>query len=134
MQFPGYWVGGAGNDVEVVRTIFDETELSDKSNWQEAWQNEDSAEDHGYVDPLSMLHDISRRVAGKLTSDEIEVMRADMRGKMVFSVKSLEDLARLIQVAIPAALPNAWPASDRSGAVDDGAEVPFDEPSATLTS
>ena len=134
MQFPGYWVGGAGNDVEVVGTIFDETELSAKSNWQEAWQNEESAEDHGYVDPLSMLHDLSRRVAGELTSDEIEAMRADMRGGQAFPVKSLEDLARLIQVAIPAALPQASPTSDRSSAVNDGAEVPFDEPSATLAS
>jgi len=134
VQFPGYWVGGAGNDVEVVATIFDETELSDKSNWQEAWQNEDSSEDHGYVDPLSMLHDISRRVAGELTSDEIEAMRADMRGGQAFPVKSLEDLARLIQVVIPAALPQASPASVRSSAVDDGAEVPFDKPSAPLTS
>jgi hypothetical protein len=126
MQFPGYWVGGSGNDIEVVRTFFDETELSNTSNWQEAWQNEDPAEDHGYVDPLSMLHDVSRRIVSQLSSDELDALRADMRDGRAFAVKSLEDLARLIQIAIPAAMPAPSSGNNRAVAVDDGQDIPFD--------
>ena len=126
MQFPGYRVGGYGNDVEVVTTIFHETDLSEKSNWQEALQNEDPAGDHGYVDPLSMLHDVSRRIVSQLSSDELDALRANMRDGRALAVKSLEDLARLIQIAIPPAIPATVPSDDRAVAVDDGQEIPFD--------
>lgn len=126
MQFPGYRVGGYGNDVEVVRTIFDETDLSEKSKWQEALQNEDPAGDHGYVNPLSMLHDVSRRIVSQLSSDELDALRANMRDGRALAVKSLEDLAYLIQIAIPAAMPVPSLGNNRAVAVDDRQEIPFD--------
>jgi hypothetical protein len=126
VQFAGYRVAGAVNDIEVVGTIFDETDLSDTSNWQEAWQNEDPAEDHGYVDPLSMLQDVCRRIAGELSAHDLELQRAVMRGGGRFAVKTIEDLARLIQFAVPAAAPSTAPRNVRTVAADDGQEIPFD--------
>jgi hypothetical protein len=126
VQFAGYWVGGAGNDIEVIGTIFDETDLSDTFNWQEAWQNEDPAEDHGYVDPLLMLQDVSRRIAGELSAHEVELQRAFMRGGGRFAVKTIEDLARLIQFAVPAATPSTAPSNVRTVAANDSQEIPFD--------
>lgn len=105
MQFPGYWVSGTVNEINVLRTVFDETDLSDTSNWQEAWQNENPLEDHGYIDPLSMLHDVSRRIVGELASDDLEAIHATMKRGDPFSIEKIEDLARLIQAAIPSVMP-----------------------------
>ena len=86
---------------------FDETELSDHSNWKEAWQNEDPDYPHGFVDPLTMLHDISKKIAGELDAKELEVAAAKFREGIPCPVNDLQDLAMLIQLLIPKAIPQA---------------------------
>ncbi len=91
--------------INVTSGQFDETELSDHSNWREAWQNEDPDVPHGYLDCLAMLQAVSRTVAGPLAPAELEEARARFRAGTPCPVASLEDLARLIQLAIPDRMP-----------------------------
>ena len=48
MKFAGYRVFGTGAGVWLCATEFDETELSDTSDWTEAWQNGEGQDD-GFV-------------------------------------------------------------------------------------
>jgi hypothetical protein len=41
MKFPGWWVIGEGEDVRMVATRFDDTELDPATKWMEAWQNQE---------------------------------------------------------------------------------------------
>jgi hypothetical protein len=36
MRIPGFWVAGRGSHISVERYVFDETELSDASDWKRA--------------------------------------------------------------------------------------------------
>lgn len=105
MKFHGYWVTTEHGKINVAAGEFDETELSDKSDWQEAWQNEEPDHPHGYLDCLAMLHDVSRRIVGDIDKSELDVARAKFRDGTLCSVDTLEELARLIQLAIPKQLP-----------------------------
>jgi hypothetical protein len=40
MEFPGWWVIGEGEVVQMLATRFDDTELDPATNWMEAWQNQ----------------------------------------------------------------------------------------------
>jgi hypothetical protein len=62
MRFPGFWVTGRGDHISVSRYVFDETELSDVSGWNRAWQNEDPELPHGFVRPTDMLIEVCRRM------------------------------------------------------------------------
>ena len=105
MQFRGYWVHSTDTGVKITSAMLDETELSSASNWQEAWQNEDPDVPHGYIDCLSMLHDVSRRITGPRTSSDLETHATPFDGDMPFKVNTVEDLSRFIQILIPKALP-----------------------------
>ena len=68
MQFPGWWVGGDQDSVTITRAIFDDTELSESSNWKKAHQNEDESLAHGFVEERDMLLEVRRRL-GLLEQD-----------------------------------------------------------------
>lgn len=126
MQFRGFWVSQSNSGVDVRSATLDETDLSESSNWQEALQNADPAAPHGYRDPLSMLHDVSRRIAGELSSDRLEACRAGMRDGSGFVIKSVEDLALLIQAAIPTALSTGVLGKNPSTVLGDDEEIKFE--------
>ena len=101
MQLPGYWVRNNGSNVEVSLGKFDDTELSEISNWTEAWQNEESDSPHGFLDPLTMLQNVSQKIIGQMSADEIEEARTAFRDGVPCTVSDLESLARLIQILVP---------------------------------
>lgn len=62
MQFPGYLISSDGDKVTITRTIFDDTQLSEESDWKEAHENDDANAEHGYVVWSDALTDIERRL------------------------------------------------------------------------
>lgn len=62
MQFPGWWIDGDENGVKVTPHVFDETELSEASDWREANENADPQAAHGYVDWAAAIADARRRL------------------------------------------------------------------------
>lgn len=105
MRFWGYWVSAVRGKIEVTAGEFDDTQLSDHSDWQEAWQNEDPDYPHGFLDPLTMLHDVSKKIAGEIDAAELEAAAVKFREGAPCPVNDLQDLAMLIQLLIPKALP-----------------------------
>ena len=112
--------------IEVTAGEFDETELSEHSDWTEALQNEDPDYPHGFLDPLAMLHDISIKIAGEIDAGELEAAAAKFREGTPCLVNDLQDLAMLVQLLIPKALPKPPKREnpDRS-LTDDGGDIPF---------
>lgn len=126
VRFGGYWVSAERDNLEVSAGEFDDTDLSDHSDWTEAWQNEDPEYAHGFVDPLTMLHDLSKKIAGELDAKELEVAAAKFREGIPCPVNDLQDLARLIQLLIPKALPKPLNRENPNPSrPDDGEEIPF---------
>lgn len=126
MRFSGYWVSAVRGQIEVTAGELDDTELSDYSDWTEAWQNEDPDYPHGFLDPLTMLHDISKKIAGELDAEELEVAAAKFREGIPFPVNDLQDLAMLIQWLIPKALPRPDKAQTTNASLtDDNAYIPI---------
>ena len=127
MQFGGYWVSPGRDKIEVTAGVFDDTDLSDHSDWKEAWQNEDPDHPHGFLDPLTMLQDISIKIAGEIGAADLEDAAAKFREGTPFSVDDLEALARLIQLLIPKALPKS-PLHPKYTTFTDAGEIdlPFD--------
>ena len=126
MRFGGYWVSAERGKIEVTAGEFDDTELSDHSDWKEAWQNEDPDYPHGFLDPLTMLQDISKKIAGELDAEELEVAAVKFREGTPCPVNDLQDLAMLIQLLIPKALPqSAKPQQPNPSLTDDGVDIPF---------
>jgi len=105
VRFSGYWVSSDQGKIEVSAREFDDTDLSDHSDWKEAWQNEDPEFAHGYLDPLTMLHDVSMKITGGINPVDLEAAADNFRNGVPLSVKDLQDLATLIQLLIPKALP-----------------------------
>jgi hypothetical protein len=105
MRFPGYWAAENEGLIEVRAAEFDDTDLSDYSDWKEAWQNEDPDFAHGFVDPLTMLHSVSKKVVGEMDATVLEAAAAKFRDGVPLPVNDLQDLAMLIQLLIPEALP-----------------------------
>ena len=105
MRFEGYWVSAERGKLQVSAGAFDETELSDHSDWKEAWQNEDQEYPHGFLDPLTMLHDLSKRITGEIDARDLEAAADKFREGTPFPVNDLEAIATLIQLLIPKALP-----------------------------
>ncbi len=101
MQLPGYWVSNAESTIEVSVGKFDDTDLSDVSNWTEAWQNEEGDSPHGFLDPLTMLQNVSHKIVGQMSANEIDEARTAFRNGIPCTVSDLESLARLIQILVP---------------------------------
>ena len=127
MRFWGYWVSAVRGKIEVTAGEFDDTDLSDHSGWEEARQNEDPDYPHGFLDPLTMLHDISKKITGEIDAAELEEAAAKFREGTPCPVNDLQDLAMLIQLLIPKALPKP-PTRQHSPAPLDNEEgdIPFD--------
>lgn len=127
VRFSGYWVSSNQGKIEVSAGEFDDTDLSDHSDWQEAWQNEDPDYPHGFLDPLTMLHDISIKIAGKIEAGELEQAAAKFRDGTPCPVNDLEDLALMIQLLIPKALPRPVERERPPYPLEDvGSDIPFD--------
>ena len=101
LRFLGYWVALADGKIVVTMGELDDTELSDHSKWTEAWQNEDPSLPHGFIDPLTMLRNVSEKIAGQTSDDDFKVARAKFSSSTSCPVNSLEDLARLFQLIVP---------------------------------
>ncbi len=106
---------------------FDETDLSNHSDWREAWQNEDPDDDHGFLDPLTMLHDISKRITGEIDAAEFRDAGVRFEAGAPCPVQDLQDLARLIQLLIPKVLPRPAKGVRPTYPLEDGGDdIPFD--------
>lgn len=124
MRFNGYWVSADASNPEVSIGDFDDTDLSDHSDWKEAWQNEDPEYAHGFLDPLTMLQDISKRIIGEMSPADLQDAAAKFRDGMPIQVGDLQGLARLIQLFIPNALPQPLQNSRLPLVTDDEADDP----------
>jgi hypothetical protein len=107
LRIPGYWVASEDGKIMVTLGEFDDTELSDHSKWTEAWQNEDPSLPHGFIDPLTMLRDVSEKIAGQTSDDDFKVASAKFSVGASCPVNTLEDLARLMQLVLPKNNPTA---------------------------
>ena len=101
MKFDGYWVSKVDGTVSVIAGEFDETELTEESNWTEAMQNEEPTYPHGFIDPMAMLHSVCQKLVGDLSMDERSKLAAELRGGATLPVTTVKDFARLIQLCIP---------------------------------
>lgn len=106
MRFGGYWVSGERGNIEVAAGEFDDTDLSDHSGWKEAWQNEDQRHPHGFLDPLTMLHYLSKTITGEIDATDLNEAAAKFRDGVPCQINNMHDLAMMIQLLIPKALPN----------------------------
>jgi len=94
MQFSGFWVSLNGTDVIIDKAVFDETELTQESNWKEACQNLDSdARVRGYVEIKAAIRQAAKLIAKinqiDLSETEIEILLNDNTENLAIS-----DLAR----------------------------------------
>lgn len=64
MKFSAYWVSGEAEKVAVTPAKFDETDLTEDSDWTEAHQNVDPAMPHGFVCWNDAATEIRRRLRG----------------------------------------------------------------------
>lgn len=126
MRFDGFWVTNDQGKVEVSAGEFDDTDLSDHSDWQEAWQNEDPEFAHGFIDPLSMLHNVSEKIIGKVDADELTKAKIEFWEGAPASVNDLHELAMLIQLLIPKAMRKPPKQTPSPTLTDDASdELPF---------
>lgn len=129
MKFDGYWVSKVDGTVSVIAGEFDETELTQESDWTEAMHNEEPTYPHGFIKPLAMLHSVCQKLVGELGMDERSKLAAELRGGATFPVTTVEDFARLIQLFIPTRkrLPPVMSAPTRlaTNTAHDDDEIPF---------
>ena len=125
MRFNGYWVSADASNPEVSIGEFDETDLSDHSNWKEAWQNDDAANAHGFIDPLAMLQSVSARIIGTLADDELQKAWTELRGGNPLRVNDAASFAKLVQVLIPKSLPQQPHHAKVSLPAESGDEIPL---------
>jgi hypothetical protein len=129
MKFTGFWVSKNEANIIVSRADFDDTELSEASDWTEAWQNVDSSSPHGFIDPLAMLHEVCGQLVGELTEGKASEAHKRITSDEGYVVRGIEDLARLIQCYVPAKV--AIPVSKTGSATHvqsahEVADIPFD--------
>lgn len=62
MQFPGWWVEGDDRGVTITPATFDETELSEESEWKEAHQNAENEGPHGFIEWDQAVADAQQRL------------------------------------------------------------------------
>ena len=126
VRFWGYWVEAVRGRIEVAVGEFDDTDLSAHSDWQEAWQNEDPNYPHGFLDPLTMLHDVSQRITGEIDATVLRENRIRFEAGAAYPVNDLQDLAKLIQLLIPKALPKPPTRQNPPAPLDDDeADIPL---------
>lgn len=77
MQFQGFWISGDSKEVAIVPAVFDETELSEASDWKQAHQNVDPELPHGFVEWEHALVDVDSRLAGHIASALLQSDRND---------------------------------------------------------
>jgi hypothetical protein len=113
--------------ISVVPTEFDETDLSQSSNWTEAHENENSTGPAGYVDAARLIAEVGLRLLGKDPAlvDRI-LLGASARE---FEVHSVEDFG-LLCLRLSPQLADTTRANARrvrnAPAVGDGSdEIPF---------
>ena len=106
MKFSGYWISEQDGVVTALDGIFDETDLSESSNWTEAHQNEDPENPAGYIKPdrivsetgLKLLEanpELKRKVKA-LQSDEFQIRNAEDFGLFcLYMAPWVADWARL---------------------------------------
>ena len=127
MQFPGYWISVQDGVVTASPSTFDDTDLSQSSNWTEAHQNEDPAYPAGYIKidrivgetGLKLLQtnpELRSRVEA-MESGEFVIRNAEDFGLFcLWMAPGMADWARL------AAKPHKPFATDS----DESDEIPFD--------
>lgn len=126
MRFNGYLVSADASKLEVCIGDFDDTDLSDHSDWKEVWQNEDPGYAHGFLDPLTMLQYISKRIIGEMSPEHLQDAAAKFRDGIPLEVGNLEGLARLIQLLLPKTLPKPSESHQPIRMLtDDGDDLPF---------
>jgi hypothetical protein len=129
MKFPGFWVSKNETNIIVSRADFDDTELSEASDWTEASENVDSSYSHGFIDPLAMLHGVCGQLVGELTEGNSFEAHERITSDEGYVVRGIEDFARLIQIYVPAKV--AIPVSKTGSATyvqstHEVADIPFD--------
>ena len=117
MKFPGFLTVSANDGVQVEATVFDDTELSDHSEWIDRWENEpkDLSQPHGSTDAISMLEAVCQRIAS--SERPCEGTRQSQDSFDTWNVRTMGDLARLALLVIAerratgAIQPRAWSGS-----------------------
>jgi hypothetical protein len=69
MQFPGWWVSGDDKEVRITPYMFDDTELSEASDWKEAPQNEDPTYPHGFIEWDKAVENVKLRLSGAIAEE-----------------------------------------------------------------
>ncbi|MEN9317258.1 MAG: hypothetical protein RIS35_3651 [Pseudomonadota bacterium] len=62
MNFQGAFIEKLDDSISVLFTTLDETELSDTSNWTEAWENADPNAPAGFIHPGMIIAESARRL------------------------------------------------------------------------
>lgn len=96
MQYPGYWVSGAGNKVWLMPYTFDDTELSSVSDFTQSWQNGETEQD-GFVSdaPDVLLKNICDRVLRRDPRFIESEPHPGFKGEVIW-LSTLESLAGFI--------------------------------------
>lgn len=106
MQFSGYWISEQDGVVTALGDTLDETDLSESSNWTEAYQNEVPKNPAGYIHPARIVGEtgvkllqanpeLEQKVAA-LQSGEFEIHTAEDFGLFCLSLAPwVADWARL---------------------------------------
>ena len=95
MRFPGYWLTRHSDHVTVASHSFDDTDLSQKSNWTEAHQNEDPEYPAGYVKAGLLLAEVVRALH-EINPDVFhKVEDLEDNESVLLDIKTVEDLGRL---------------------------------------
>ena len=89
MRFQGAWISRLQGGVKVEFATFDETDLTEASNWTEAHQNVDPGFPAGYVDPARIVAEAGM----KLLEAQPELRAASGEGPI--EIRTLEDYGRL---------------------------------------
>lgn len=97
MQFPGYRVFGAGNRVWLTPHTFDDTELSDVSDFTQALLNGETDHD-GFVShvPAALLNNVCDRILRR-EPRFVEVEPSPNYEGEIIPVETLEGLAAFIR-------------------------------------
>ncbi len=75
MQFPGYWVSSDDKQIVITRENFDDTEISEETDWKKAHRNEDASVPHGFVLWEAAVADIERRIKGMIACPPMQENR-----------------------------------------------------------
>ena len=125
MQFPGYWVSGAGSKVWLTPYMFDDTELSPASDFTQAWENGETGKD-GFVShvPEPLINNICDRILRRdprfIESDP----HPGYKGEIIH-LPALESLAEFIsglELRVKGNSAGSMPVSDN---VPDEEEIPL---------